>query len=80
MSPYIFVAHVLVCLSGQTRDECTKYTAQDDILAHAAPTTQITNELMCARVAQEAIAALPLDLDGKWLKITCEREKNPNDL
>jgi len=68
----IFTPIVLVCLAGQARDECTKYTAVDVFYGEPAK-----NEVMCNFYGQAALAGTSIGLglkDGEWVKFECERK------
>ncbi len=67
----IFTPFVLVCLAGQARADCTRYTALDVVAGEPAK-----NEMMCAFYAQAALAGTSIGRslrDGQWIKIVCER-------
>ena len=69
----IFTPIVLVCLAGQARAECTKYTAVDVIQGEPA-----RNEMMCSFYGEAALAGTSIGRslrDGEWVKIVCERER-----
>ncbi len=70
----IFTPIVLVCLAGQARDECTKYTAADVLRGEPAK-----NEMMCNFYGEAALAGTSIGRslrDGEWVKIVCERERD----
>jgi hypothetical protein len=69
----LFTPIVLVCLAGQARAECTKYTAADVFYGEPAK-----NEVMCNFYGQAALAGTSIGRglrDGEWVKIVCERSR-----
>ncbi len=69
----IFTPIVLVCLAGQARSECTRYTALDVVYGEPAK-----NEIMCGFYAQAALAGTSIGRslrDGQWIKIECDRKR-----
>jgi hypothetical protein len=70
----IFTPIVLVCLAGQTRDECTRYTAADVFYGEPAK-----NEMMCGFYGQAGAAGTSIGRtlrNGEWLKVECDRRKD----
>ena len=67
----MFIPLVLVCIAGQSPQECLPPTARIVVTGEAVP-----NEMACARDAQMKFAptAIAQKLDGEYVKVMCLRK------
>lgn len=72
MTAWIFTPIILVCLGGQSRDECQPPTAEMVITGEPSG-----NEIMCNKYSQMQLAGTSIGRglrDGEWIKIMCDRK------